>query len=317
MPKVSIIVPVHNPGKYLTPCLNSLINQTFKDIEILLIDDGSTDGSRQILKEYELKDSRIKVFFRDPAPFENFSEKYSIDLGRQYATGLYVMFIDHDDELMLDAIEKLYSYSQNNTIDVIQGRSISINENNDLVGSTPNLFSQPIIFNQLETLKFEDAWKHAVINPIQLWTCLIRREFQQNIELDDCVYNDSGFIWKLKVLAQSYCYIPKYIHIYNEHKDSVSGIENINKYQLALFDMFSNLAYFLKIHNVNSYVWTLYAMFEFRILLDHFDKRLNNNLYKIFGQQFQNELQKNIDISSFLDEETQIIYNNIKNKGVY
>lgn len=65
MAKVSIIVPVHNPGKYLKPLLNSLIHQTFTDLEILLIDDGSTDGSRDILKEYEKQDSRIQVFLRN------------------------------------------------------------------------------------------------------------------------------------------------------------------------------------------------------------------------------------------------------------
>ena len=64
MPKVSIIVPVHNPGKYLIPCIESCINQTFQDIEIFLIDDGSTDGSRQIIKDYEARDNRITAICR-------------------------------------------------------------------------------------------------------------------------------------------------------------------------------------------------------------------------------------------------------------
>ena len=73
MPKVTIIVSVHNPGKYLTPCLNSIVNQTFQDIEILLIDDGSTDGSRQILKDYEkenISNDRNHVYDDDASMYD-------------------------------------------------------------------------------------------------------------------------------------------------------------------------------------------------------------------------------------------------------
>ena len=127
-PKVSIIIPVHNPGKYFKPLLNSVIRQTLTDIEVFLIDDGSTDGSRDIIKEYAEKDSRIQYIFRDKDPNENFGQKYSADLGRQKAQGEYIMLIDHDDELMLDALEVLYSYTENGTVDVVQGRNISIDE---------------------------------------------------------------------------------------------------------------------------------------------------------------------------------------------
>ena len=64
MPKVSVIIPVYNEGKYLHKCVDSVLNQTLKDIEIILVDDGSTDNSPDICKDYERKNDRIKVYFK-------------------------------------------------------------------------------------------------------------------------------------------------------------------------------------------------------------------------------------------------------------
>ena len=184
MPKVSLIVPIHNPGKYLTPLLNSLVNQTFKDIEIFLIDDGSTDGSRQILKDYELRDSRIKVIFRRKSKQEHFGQKYSVDLGRILATGDYFMMIDHDDELTLDAVEILYNATDNGTIDVVQGRNISFNEQGVMVYQTPDTWPDKTIIYNIEDLTFEQQFNHLVGGPIALWACLIRTEFAKNIKFE-------------------------------------------------------------------------------------------------------------------------------------
>ena len=68
--KVSIIVPVYNVSKYLETCIDSLINQTYKELEIILVDDGSTDNSFQICKKFEKKDSRIKLFHKEMVEFQ-------------------------------------------------------------------------------------------------------------------------------------------------------------------------------------------------------------------------------------------------------
>ena len=245
MPKVSIISPIHNPGKYLQPMLESVCNQTFQDIEILLIDDGSTDGSREILKEYAIKDNRIKLFFRDKSPNEKFGEKASVDLGRENATGDYIMLVDHDDELTLDAIERLYSYTNNNTIDVVQGRNISINEEGIQVYATLDIYHDPTIIPHYLTLTDEQLIVHFCSTPVALWTCLIRREFQKDIELGDYIFNDTDFIWKLKIMAQTFMYVPDYIYIQHEHKDSASGSGNTKTNAFNIFESFNNLERFL------------------------------------------------------------------------
>ena len=315
LPKVSIIVPVHNPGKYLKPLLNSLIRQTFTDIEILLIDDGSTDGSRDILKEYEKKDNRIQVYFRDKDPTENFGEKKSVDLGREKASGNYIMIVDHDDELMLNAIEILYSYTDNNTIDVIQGRNISINENNELVYATTNLWPTVTVLKHISNLTQDQLWNHLTQGPIALWACLIRKDFQKNLELGDYVFNDTDFIWKLKITAETFCYIPDYIYKQNEHKDSTSGSLNNNKYVFEIFKCFDNLEKFLKEQSVNYDIWQYYTLYAFRMLLGHSGGNFTQENYQKFLDKIKSVLLRNPDISYLLPPDYSQDYINILHRN--
>ena len=92
MPKISVIVPIFNVEKYLKECLESIINQTFKDIEIICINDGSTDNSLDILNQYAEKDNRIKVITQS-----NQGLSAARNTGIKYANGEYISFIDSDD----------------------------------------------------------------------------------------------------------------------------------------------------------------------------------------------------------------------------
>lgn len=112
--RVSIIVPIYNVEKYLKECLDSLVEQTYKEIEIILIDDGSKDCSSNICDEYEAKDSRICVFHIENAGVSN-----ARNLGIQYATGEWVMFLDSDDYLERNAIEKLLEVAEKYNVDVV------------------------------------------------------------------------------------------------------------------------------------------------------------------------------------------------------
>ena len=101
-PKISVIIPVFNAEKYLKRCLDSVLNQTFNDLEIILINDGSKDSSPRICDEYKEKDSRIKVIHQ-----ANGGAGFSRNNGLKIATGEYVSFVDSDDYLKLDTYEKL------------------------------------------------------------------------------------------------------------------------------------------------------------------------------------------------------------------
>ncbi|OUM70368.1 glycosyltransferase family 2 protein [Piromyces sp. E2] len=110
--KVSIIIPVYNTENYLKRSLESVVNQTLKEIEIILIDDASTDNSLNILNQYKNMDNRIKVFHNN----ENKGVSYSRNVGIENSTGEFIGFMDSDDYIDERYFEYLYSLSENNDI---------------------------------------------------------------------------------------------------------------------------------------------------------------------------------------------------------
>ena len=126
MAKVSIIVPIYNVEKYLPKCLDSLINQTFKDIEVWAISDGSPDNSVSIIKEYAEKDNRIKCIEKENGGYGSVLE-YAI----QNITTEYFLICDPDDWLAEGAIETLYNLATKNNADLVVGAKYLVYNDND------------------------------------------------------------------------------------------------------------------------------------------------------------------------------------------
>lgn len=103
IPKVSIIVPIYNVEKYLDRCIQSLVNQTLNDIEIILVDDGSPDNCPSMCDEYAQKDNRIKVIHK-----QNAGLGYARNSGLEIAIGEYIAFVDSDDYVDTSMYETLY-----------------------------------------------------------------------------------------------------------------------------------------------------------------------------------------------------------------
>ena len=123
--KISIIVPVYNAEDYLKRCLDSLINQTYKNIEIIIIDDSSTDNSKEIIKKYASKDNRIRTFFSEI----NQGVSKSRNIGLKSFFGDYVLFMDSDDYLKDDALEimldRSIKYNADGSIDRYKARLVA------------------------------------------------------------------------------------------------------------------------------------------------------------------------------------------------
>lgn len=113
MIKISVILPVYNEEDYLEQCLDSICNQTLKEIEIICVDDGSTDNSLMILHDYESRDNRIKVLTQ-----KNQYAGVARNHGMQYATGKYLLFLDSDDFFQLDMLEKMYQRAERDQLDI-------------------------------------------------------------------------------------------------------------------------------------------------------------------------------------------------------
>ena len=114
IPRVSVIIPVYNVEKYLRECLDSIVNQTLREIEIICVDDGSTDGSPEILREYGEKDCRITIISQ-----ENRGISSARNHGADIASGEYFYFMDGDDILERDALFRLYQLSEEKSLDVL------------------------------------------------------------------------------------------------------------------------------------------------------------------------------------------------------
>lgn len=114
MNKLSIIIPVYNVEPYIRKCLDSVINQTYKNLEIICIDDGSTDSSGEICEEYAKKDLRIKVFHKTNGGYPS-----ALNLGLNNFTGDYVTFVDPDDWIELDYYQTAYNLAKHKKADII------------------------------------------------------------------------------------------------------------------------------------------------------------------------------------------------------
>lgn len=121
IPQVSVIVPVYNVEKYLSKCIESVIHQTFKDFELILVDDGSTDGSSKICDDWKDSDSRVKVIHK-----KNGGLSEARNIGLDNSKGNYVFFLDSDDYIMPDTLYSLYNAVQGKKKGIAVGNTLLI-----------------------------------------------------------------------------------------------------------------------------------------------------------------------------------------------
>lgn len=139
MPKISVIIPVYNVEKYLARCLDSVIAQTFSDIEIVCINDGSTDNSADILSEYATRDSRIRIVSQ-----ENAGLSIARNVGLEHISGQYVCFIDSDDWVDENYLEVLFNLLSNSGADIAMAGMRLVNGDCTSDNTTPNMVASDL-----------------------------------------------------------------------------------------------------------------------------------------------------------------------------
>lgn len=204
MSKVSIIVPVYNVEKYLRKCIDSLINQTLNDIEIICINDGSIDKSLKILKEYKNKDSRIILLNQ-----ENSGQSVARNRGIEIAKGEYLGFVDPDDWIDLDYYEKLYNAASTNDTDIAVGGIIRVTG----IKKKKFLNFEKETLTDNTKLKFElcDVPEKSYIwNKIYKTQKLkeINLKFEEGRIFEDCIFTPQAlfFLGKMVTVPNTYYY---------------------------------------------------------------------------------------------------------------
>ena len=243
MPLVSVIIPIYNAALYLQQCLDTIISQTLTDIEIICINDGSTDNTPQILEKYKKKDSRIKVLHQS-----NKGAGVARNLGLEHATGDYLSFLDADDFFDPSLLEEAHKRITEKKADIVIYRIQTYDQNTEKYANAEFAFAREY-FTKKDPFSYLDMPDY-IFNSFQNWTWnkMFRREFitENNIRFQPLKRtNDLLFTCTALVLAKRITLLDKILAFYRI--GTTDNLQSTN--HLAPTDFykaFSSLQDFLK-----------------------------------------------------------------------
>lgn len=210
--KISVIMPVYNAEKYLRQCIESILGQTLEELELICIDDCSTDNSFSILEEYASKDSRITVLKNDVNHYAGYCRNRGIEL----AKGEYLHFIDSDDYMISDAYETLYNIAKENDLDMIKAKSKGIDTATSIYVPNPLYDLSKISADKFGIImNFYDYPKTFMSVAVTPWNGIYKRDFviSNNLSFNGlkCVNDRSFYISAIlkadKIMLSDYCMI--------------------------------------------------------------------------------------------------------------
>lgn len=236
--KVSVIIPVYNVEKYLDRCVQSVLNQTLKEIEVILIDDGSMDSSLTICNKYAEKDQRVQLYSN-----KNVGQGLERNFGIKKATGKYIAFLDSDDQYKEDTLEKLYQKAIENNADIVSGGYADV-YNGKIIQE--HFLENKILDDEkkikmamLDMISYEE--KEGYSGCIAVWDSIFKRELisNNNIEFlsereiysEDLFFKLTAMLYSKKIILYS-----DIVYLYQVNENSFT-----NKINTAILDRIINL----------------------------------------------------------------------------
>ena len=226
-PIISVIIPCYNVEKYLNKCLDSVLNNTFKDIEVIAIDDGSKDSTYEILKEYEKKDSRMIISTK-----KNTGQANTRNIAINKANGDYILFLDSDDYIDIDMLDKLYNKASKG-FDIVVCDAKGIDENGNILNT--------IVFNEYTN----DNIKNYIVNSSGPCWKLIKSSIVKDNKLtfyENHIYEDVAVVPAWGVYANSIGYVSGTYYYYLIRNNSTMNQVSYNKKLEDIFDSLDNLS---------------------------------------------------------------------------
>lgn len=230
MPQLSVIVPVYNVEDYLRKCVESILNQTFTDFELLLVDDGSTDGSGELCEEFALLDKRVKVFHK-----ENEGQSVARNFGISHACGNYLSFIDSDDWIEKEMYDEMLSpLSKNREVDIVVcGHRVVTETGNE---EETVVFSKPVLLSGAEAtmliLKDDEM-------PSFPWNKIYRKNLFEDIRFPEKrLYEDTATIYKTFHLAREVYVVNRICYNYLRRQGSTCLEKEPKKEARRAYDNF-------------------------------------------------------------------------------
>ena len=297
-PKVSVILPVYNVGKYLRQSLDSLIHQTLKDIEIICVDDGSTDDSYDILEEYKQKDERIKVIHK-----ENKGTGAARNDGLRLATGECIGFVDPDDWVKPNMFERLYGLIKEKNLDIAMCMPDGYDEKNGI--NTP--------FPYFVDANFENIIDDRVFNwrdlspfsyPMCVWNKLYTKELfdKNNIDFAEGLdFEDHKVIFGTLLTAERMFFIKEKLYIYRFNREGSVLTDNNRRLidHIKIFDIVENL---MKETNTYNLLRNDFLTYKIHNILYYYSMIKDE-----FKNEYYEEMVKSIKDTNLSEDEYKIL----------
>lgn len=213
MPKVSVIVPVYNVEHYLAKCLDSLVNQTLKDIEILVINDGSQDDSQSIINKFTKENpKKIQSFYK-----ENGGLSEARNFGIDRASGEFFAFVDSDDYIKENMLEEMYLIAQENNAEMVVCNLQKVDETGNIIRKLPQIPNMP--------QKIDLKEHFSVFSDLSYFACnkIFRKELFENKRFTRGIhFEDIELIPQLLLQCKTIAHTQNYHYQYLERQDSIS-----------------------------------------------------------------------------------------------
>lgn len=287
---ISVIIPVYNVEKYLNVCIQSIVKQTYKNLEIILIDDGSSDQSPKICDNWVKNDSRIRVIHQD-----NQGAAMAKNQGLEIASGDLITFVDSDDCIKENAYERLYQLMQEQHCDIVEC-NYQCFEKEIVVEKT--LKEKIEICTDLKALEY--LIDNSKIKQV-VWNKLYKKEVVGNIRFPKGRYIDDEF-WTYKVLDQAskVCITNEKLYFYRQHSSSIMG-RKYNVRRLDVVDALKERMLYIKekqpqLGNKATLSYIAMVMYQYQCLSLHKkeldkDKTFRRKLFYDFKEMPKNDFE--------------------------
>ncbi len=288
--KVSIIIPVYKTEKFLRKCLDSVVNQTLQDIEIIIVDEGDMDECRAIIDEYERNDSRIKTIHE-----KNGGYGVSINKGFDLATGEYIGIVESDDFVDENMFEDLYKIAKDSDADIVKSDWIEYTE-------SKNLCRQVGKINKTMTGKDLTAKTYPRLLSIQpsIWSAIYKKSFLNDnnirfLSTPGGSYQDTSFTFKVMTLAPKIRLTSK-AYLYYRQDNENSSVKNTGKVY-AICDEYEEITRFLDEHkDIKEWANTQKLIRQYRIYiwnLRRIDEKYREEFIEEFAETFKKYYENN------------------------
>lgn len=249
MKEISVIVPVYNVEKYLEKCVDSILSQTFKDFEVILVDDGSKDRCGIICDKYESLDNRVKVIHKTNGGLSS-----ARNSGLEIASGEYVAFVDSDDWIDKSMYKELYNEAKKHNADIVQCKFIKAKDEN--VSIYNNESNEAEVIRNLEALC--NLYNEKCIETVVTWNKLYRRYLFNDIVFPNGkIHEDQFTTYKLLYKANKVVLVDKELYYYRQTPNSIMN-SDFNMSRLDFLEALDQrMEFFKKINNEFLYKQTI------------------------------------------------------------